>query len=363
MRVGIVGCGLIASVHIPYVRSQAGVEIVAVTDRDDARARDTAARFGIAGISPTLGHLLEVHRPEVVHVLTPPQTHAPLAIQAMDAGCHVLVEKPMAVNLAEAEAMETTARRRGVKLCVDHNHLFDPAVVRARALVAGGRIGEPVWAEAFEGFSVGAPDNPYVQPGAPEHWVHRLPGGIFHNLAPHPVYLLLAFLDPPKALHAVARKTGRVPSAFADELRVLVTADNGLGCFMVSLSIQPFMKYVHLYGTEGTIRVNLTTNSLTIARNRDLPRALARGMLGMDEAAQLVKGTASNAIEVARGRLRAYPGLGVLIAEFYRSIREDRPAPVDGQAGREVVRILDQVWEQIAPGSSTAIASPRERAR
>jgi predicted dehydrogenase len=262
----------------------------------------------------------------------------------------------MAVNLEEAEAMETAARRLGRKLCVDYNHLFDPALVDARARLARGDIGELVWVETFEGFSLGTLDNPYVQPGSADHWVHKLPGGIFQNLAPHPVYLLLAFLDPPKALHAVAQKTGRVPTSFADELRVLVTADNALGCFMVSLSIQPFMKYVNLYGTEGTIRVNLSTNNLTMVRTRDLPRAIARGMLGIDEAAQLVQGTVANAYQVARRRLRPYPGMGVLIGEFYRSIAEDRPSPVDGEAGREVVRVLDMVWEQVGRGSEVGIS-------
>ena len=349
MKVGIVGCGQIASVHIPYVRSRPGTHIVGLYDADGERAREMARRFGVENVCRTLGELFEKHRPDVVHVLTPPQTHAALSIQAMEAGCHVLVEKPMAVNVDEAEAMEAAARRRGVKLCVDHNHLFDPAVVEARALVGQGVIGELVSVDTFEGFFVGAPDNPYVLPGSADHWVHRLPGGIFQNLAPHPVYLLLAFLDPPKSVHAVAQKTGRVPTSFADELRVLVTSDNGLGCFMVSLSIQPFMKYVHVYGTEGTIRVNLTTNSFTLAKNRDLPRALARGMLGIDEARQLLRGTVSNAVKVVSGRLRSYPGLGVLISEFYRSIEEDRPSPVDGQAGREVVRVLDAVWEQVRP--------------
>ena len=354
MKVGIVGAGQIATVHIPYVRSHPGAEVVALTDTDEGRARSMAARFGISNSCRTLAELLE-HRPDVVHIVTPPQTHASLAIQAMEAGAHVFVEKPMAVNLEEAEAMEAVARRRGVKLCVDHNHLFDPALVEAKALLAQGAIGELVSVETYEGFSLGTPDNPYVQPGAAAHWVHRLPGGIFQNLAPHPAYLLLAFLDPPKTLHAVAQKTGRVPTSFADELRVLVSADNGLGCFMVSLSIQPFMKYVNLYATEGSIRVNLSTNSLTVARNRELPRALARGMLGVDEAAQLVQGTVANAYQVARRRLRPYPGMGVLIREFYKSIEENRPAPVDGEAGREVVRVLDQVWEQI--GRSTGYAN------
>ncbi len=361
MKVGIVGGGQIAAVHIPYVRSHTGAQIVGLSDTDDGRAQSTATRFGISSTFRTLAELLDRCRPDVVHILTPPQTHAALAIQAMEAGCHVFVEKPMAVNLEEAEAMGAAARQHEVKLCVDHNHLFDPAVVQARALVARGAIGELVWVETFEGFSIGSPDNPYVQPGAASHWVHRLPGGIFQNLAPHPVYLLLAFLDPPKTLQAVAQKTGRVPTSFADELRVLVTADNGLGCFMVSLSIEPFMKYVNLYGTEGTVRVNLTTNSLTVARNRELPRALARGMLGIDEAAQLLRGTVSNAYKVARGRLRSYPGMGVLIEEFYRSIEENRPAPVDGEAGREVVRVLDMVWEQLGRGAGRAGRGEGER--
>lgn len=358
MKVGIVGGGQIATVHIPYVRSHPGAEVVGLADTNEARAAGTTARFGITSTCRTLTELLERHRPDVVHIVTPPQTHAALAIEAMEAGCHVFVEKPMAVDLEQAEAMEAAARRRGVKLCVDHNHLFDPALVEARSMLAKGTIGQLVSVETFEGFSLGTPDNPYVQPGAAAHWVHELPGGIFQNLAPHPVYLMLAFLDPPKSLHAVAQKTGRVPTSFADELRVLVSADNGLGCFMVSLSIQPFMKYVNVYGTEGTIRVNLSTNSLTLARNRDLPRALARGMLGVDEAVQLVQGTVANAYQVARGRLRPYPGMGALIREFYRSIEDDRPAPVDGEAGREVVRVLDLVWEQIGRSAGPASAGP-----
>jgi predicted dehydrogenase len=279
----------------------------------------------------------------------------------MEAGCHVLVEKPMAVDVAEAEAMEAAARRTGVKLCVDHNHLFDPAMTEARARIRQGVIGDVVWVETFEGFSLGSPDNPYVQPGAADHWVHRLPGGVFQNLAPHPVYLLLAFLDPPKQLHAVALKTGRVPTSFADELRVLVASDNGLGSFGVSLSVQPFMKYALVAGTEGTIRVNLSTNSLTLSRNRDLPRALQRGMLGVDEATQLLGGTAANAWQVARGRLKSYPGLGILVERFYRSIEDGSPAPVDGAAGLEVVRVLDQVWEQVgsAPARLAAAGGAR----
>src|SRR4029453_6828136 len=135
MKVGIIGCGHIATMHIPYVLVQPDARIVGLADASEARARELAAHFGIVDVYPTLRDLLDAERPNVVRILTPPQTHAALAMEGMEAGCHVLVEKPMAVNLVEAEAMEAVARRRGIKLCVDHNRLFDPAFVRAKALV------------------------------------------------------------------------------------------------------------------------------------------------------------------------------------------------------------------------------------
>ncbi len=347
MRVGIVGCGTIAEVHAAALSDLPGVRVVGLADVNPRRARDLGARLGLEDVYGSLTDLVAARRPDVVHVLTPPQTHASLAIEALESGCHVLVEKPMAASAEEAEAMARAAQRAGRRLCVDHNHLFDPVVARARALVGAGAVGQVVWVESLEGFDIGNPDNPYVQPGAAGHWVHGLRGGIFHNLAPHPAYLVLAFVPGAAVVHAAAQKTGRVPTAFADELRVLVASDTAMGCFMVSLSIQPFMKFVNVYGTEGTLRVNLTTSSLTHLRSRNLPRALGRAALSLEEGLQLLASTGANAARVATGRLRAYPGLRALIREFYRSLAEGRPPPVDAEAGCALVRILDVVWERL----------------
>jgi predicted dehydrogenase len=171
-----------------------------------------------------------------------------------------------------------------VKLCVDHNHLFDPAFMQAKALVEQGAIGEPVWVESFEGFDVGAPDNPYVKPwrgrslGASTSWWD------ISQPCASPRLSLAGLPWVTRESTSGCPEDGRVPTAYADELRVLVRADEGLGCFMVSLSIQPFMKYVHIYGTEATIYVNLSTNSLTLLKNRRLPRELARGCMGLRRA-------------------------------------------------------------------------------
>lgn len=111
MRVAIVGCGQISRAHINALQETDGLEIKAVCDLDVWRARDIANLAGSANAYGDLATLLREERPDAVHVLTPPETHADLATQAMEASCHVLVEKPMALSLQQADtrAMWSTA--------------------------------------------------------------------------------------------------------------------------------------------------------------------------------------------------------------------------------------------------------------
>ncbi len=132
MRVGVIGCGYVSGSHIPPILRQTGVEIVGVADTDEERAREIAHRFGIRYVFRDAAAMLRERRPDVVHVLTPPRSHKELSIQAMEAGCHVLVEKPMAVCVSEADEMIAASRRHGVTLGVCHNLLFIPAVMEAQ---------------------------------------------------------------------------------------------------------------------------------------------------------------------------------------------------------------------------------------
>src|SRR5690349_13933191 len=116
MRVAIVGCGQFSRMHVCAVQEVKGLEIVAVCDQDQWRAKEVAGLTRGAQAYGDLTALLQQEHPDVVHVLTPPRTHASLAIQAMQAGCHVLVEKPMALSTGEADGMIAAARENGVKL-------------------------------------------------------------------------------------------------------------------------------------------------------------------------------------------------------------------------------------------------------
>src|SRR5262245_11927089 len=127
MKIGFVGCGDIAHAHAHHVARYNHEKIlVGVCDIDPQRARNFAEKFGIESVYTELDRFLNDHKLDVVHVLSPPQTHAALALKLMEAGSHVLVEKPMALSTEEADTMIKVAEVNRVKLCVNHNLLFDP---------------------------------------------------------------------------------------------------------------------------------------------------------------------------------------------------------------------------------------------
>src|SRR5262245_55998949 len=115
MRAALIGCGKIAKMHVSALAG-AGVELVAVGDRDPQRAAQIAALAPGARAYGDFDALLADVRPDVVHVLTSPTSHAALAIKAAEAGAHVLVEKPVALSTAEADAMIDAACANGVRV-------------------------------------------------------------------------------------------------------------------------------------------------------------------------------------------------------------------------------------------------------
>src|SRR4051812_43164469 len=187
MRAALIGCGKIAHWHRSALL-RAGIDVVAAVDRDPQKAAQAAAGAPGCTAYTDTAEMLREARPDVVHVLTPPPGHTPLALQAARAGAHAIVEKPFALSVADAEAMLAAAAEHGVLVIPTHNYLFKPSVVKARRYVAEGAVGDVVYVDAFYGLYGEA-----VEGGA--HWSHDLPGGAFTNYLPHLAYLVDHFLD------------------------------------------------------------------------------------------------------------------------------------------------------------------------
>lgn len=340
MRIGVIGCGGVSGSHIAPILRQAGVEIVGVCDTDKERAQEISHRFGIRHIYRDAVDMLKERHPDVVHVLTPPQSHKELSIQAMEAGCHVLVEKPMAVCVSEADEMIAASRRHGVTLGVCHNLLFVPAVMEAQELAATGVLGTIIGTEVFwKVYRYGDPDKYRAS-----QWLYELPGGIYHEAAPHPVYLQMEFLNTLHVVSAQAKKTGGDLPTPSDELRVLFNGESGLGSLSISSSAEPYLVYLNIFGSVMSLQVNLVTNTL-IKHRIDGLGLISKALVNIDHSLQLMSKTVINSILVLLGRMTL--GHGVLIDKFYESIRRGTDPPVTGEDGRAVVAVLDQIWAKL----------------
>jgi predicted dehydrogenase len=133
--------GIVREGHVPGLR-KAGVEVVAVCDPNLARARELAAALGIPRALRSHTELLALDGLDLVTIGAPNVFHAPLTIDALRAGVHVLCEKPIATTSADARRMAAEARRRGLVLGVNQHMRFDPTARAMRAAVEAGSLGD-----------------------------------------------------------------------------------------------------------------------------------------------------------------------------------------------------------------------------
>jgi len=144
LGIGVIGCGAIAcEAHLPNYAANARARLVAVADIDDGRARAAADRFSVPYIYADYRQLVERDDIDAVSVCTPNYLHAEQTIAALQAGKHVLCEKPMAITIAEAEAMIGAAEAAKRQLMVGFTHRFYGFNQMARDVIAEGTLGRP----------------------------------------------------------------------------------------------------------------------------------------------------------------------------------------------------------------------------
>jgi predicted dehydrogenase len=143
VKVAIVGTGFGGRVQVPGFRKLTGVEVVGVMSSGRREnAEKIAAEFGIPTVCDSYAEILALPGLDAVSIVTPPYQHAPMVLQAFEAGKHVLCEKPMALNVTEARRMLEKARETGRVGMIDHEFRYVPARAYAKELIDGGYIGK-----------------------------------------------------------------------------------------------------------------------------------------------------------------------------------------------------------------------------
>ena len=197
LRIGVLGCARIAREFIDGVAPSAAVAVTAVASREPARARQFAADHGVAVAYGSYEQLLASPDIDAIYNPLPNALHAAWSIRALEAGKHVLCEKPLAISAAEVRAMQTSANRHGLHLVEAFPYRAQPHARRLRELLVSGAIGVPQTVHAAFGFTMQSKGNIRLAP--------ELGGGALLDAGTYPVSLVrLVAGERPRRVQAAA---------------------------------------------------------------------------------------------------------------------------------------------------------------
>lgn len=250
---GIIGCGQVTELKSgPAFNKVDNSELVAVMRRSADKAQDYAKRHDVKRWYTDADELIADAEVNAVYVATPPSTHAEYAIAAMQAGKAVYVEKPMAMNAAECEAMLKVSEETGMPLFVAYYRRSLPGFLKLKSLIESGAIGTPL----FVNIRLCRPANANEIDGT--SWriqPETSGGGVFHDLASHQLDYLDFLFGPIVECHG--KSTNRAGLYAADDTIVAsFVHENGVvgsGAWSFASSKDSRSDVLEVVGTEGRL--------------------------------------------------------------------------------------------------------------
>lgn len=330
--VGVVGCGWVGTNrHVPGYDRDDRARLAAVYDRNAARAREVAADHG-ATAHDSLDAFLAADL-DLVSVCTPPWTHADVATRALEAGAHVLTEKPMALSTAEAERMVDAAARTDRHLGVVHNFLFSASVREARRQWESGRLGE---VRSVVGFQTSSSRRHLPS------WYPRLPGGLFFDESPHLLYLMRHFLgDLAVDSASAARAPPDRDQPLATVTAGLRTSDDRVGSLTMLFDAPLSEWHVAIVGSDRLLVADVFRDVLIELDAEEAHGATDVLGVSLSAMAQETTGIVASGVRRLRGSLLY--GTGELVARYLDGLDDGSGPPVAGADALPVVRTIEEI--------------------
>lgn len=337
LGIGIIGLGMGRN-HIPGYRSHPQAEVVAIADPDPARLAEIGDQYGIARRYASAEEMLQAEKLDVVSVATPNKFHAPLTIAALEAGCHVLCEKPMAMNALEAQQMLDAAKRTGRRLGINFSYRFSEQSMALRREVDAGSLGDiyfarTVWhrRRGFPGFGSWFGQKA-LSGGGPliDLGVHRLDLALWLMGYPRPVWVMGAAYNH-IACALAAEKGVRYD---CEDLAVgLIRCENGAtigveASWGAHIRERELME-TRLLGTKGGLVQRNLDETYKFEAEMYVERGGCQYDIKLHPSPEPVKGA---------------------MYHFVDAIVRGVPHPATGEEGLLVMQILDAIYQSAAEG-------------
>jgi predicted dehydrogenase len=357
INIAIVGCGKIADSHVGEIRKLTCARLVAVCDLEPIIAEQIAVRYGIPHWYSDFDRMLSEQRPDVVHIATPPRSHLALTQKAVRAGCHVFLEKPLAVNAIEGRRLIECVQQAGKKMTINYWPNFETPALGLKALVARGELGDPVHVESYYGYDLTGRFGQALLSDE-SHWVHHLPGKLFHNIIDHAINKITPFLsdETPQVLARAYRrrpsnddKTDRV----LDELRVMILGRSTSAYVTFCSHARPVGQFLRVYGTRNTVHVDFMLRTMLVEQFQGFPTALGRLVPPFKSSWRSFRQAAHNVGEFAGSQYHYFAGMNRLLSAFYDSILRNSAVPISYAEILRVSTIMDEIFTQVYPEDVT----------
>jgi UDP-N-acetyl-2-amino-2-deoxyglucuronate dehydrogenase len=324
LRVAVVGCGDISSVHFDAILANRDVQLVAVCDIDAALATVTGRRLG-AAVYTDLTTMLTSVRPDVVHICTPHHLHARMAIDCLERGIHVLLEKPLATTVADGEAILRAAARSTAIIGVCFQNRYNATSRALRALLDGGTLGAVVggrgsvtWFRSADYYRRRPWRGTWAAGG----------GGVLLNQAIHTLDLLQWYLGDVEDVRGQASRLSLPdPVEVEDTACLQLRHNSGAGSIFYASNG---------YLDNAPVSLEILTEQATLRLDTDLAVTYLDGTVEVTAEPRVGSGE------------KAYWGVshGLLIDDFYRQVRAGQPFWIDAREALKTLRIITAVYEQ-----------------
>lgn len=265
---GIVGCGKIAHKHVEAISSIENVELVAVADTLIERAKACAEKYKRGEVKTYSNYhsLLEKENIDIINICTPPATHAEIGAAAAEAGKHIIIEKPIALSLEDADKLIHSCGKNRVKLCVVYRNRFNPQIVKLHGAIKQKRFGKLIMGVSTMRWNRG--QDYYDQ----TEWYKGLGGGSLMNQGIHNVDLLQWMMGPVRSIFAYGGTFRHDIEAEDATAAIIRFKNSAIGIIETSTCVYPenLEETLFISGENGTVLIGgMAINRINAWRFKD----------------------------------------------------------------------------------------------
>ena len=344
IRIGLLGYGKVANLYAEAIAALSNGELVSVCGRNRERRNEFAAKWKIAS-RDTAAEMAELDKADMAVIVTPHPQHRDGALEAFASGCHVLVEKPMAVTVAQCDEMIAAAKKSGKTLSVVSQRRWFPACRRIKDAINSGKLGKP---SLLQLTILGWRDEVYYKSDPWRGKWKTEGGGILINQAAHQIDLMNWFMGPIAEIKGYWDNFNHPYIEVEDSaVSVLKFKNGGLGSVLVSNSQKPgIYAKVHVHGSSGaSTGVQTDGGAMFIAGMSTITEPPLNDLWTIPGEEKL--------LDKFRAEDEAFfKGINATIYFFTRQLEdlcgallEGKAPPTSGEDGRETVKFIETMYK------------------